>query len=317
MTSISEEPMRENRYHHREITHSPKYTPPATKTFEHIERLSLQLQWWELMPNSRGRSRKVRQSVAFDLSPNSIENGSCTGDLVTVLAVHGLLPGTAISFGDFVRRVFMPAAFEPLQPGTRDRYWRTLRVHLLPPLEKEPIARINTWRLQHMLDEKQRAGLGWEALGHIKALLMKVFACSKAWGYTVAENPAQRLLLPKRTPVRTKRVLTLAQIHSLGPVLREPARLMAALALGTGMRIGEILALRWKDCDFDSQAINIQRCAYRGYIGVPECYQSRRVAPRPSHSCSITPVWDKCKPSDGNPHEGLDFYREDPSGLAE
>jgi hypothetical protein len=36
-----------------------------------------------------------------------------------------------------------------------------------------------------------------------------------------------------------------------------------------------------------------------------ECFQSHRVGLRPSHSCSITPVWNVCKPSNGNPHQGF------------
>src|ERR1700740_3467192 len=36
-----------------------------------------------------------------------------------------------------------------------------------------------------------------------------------------------------------------------------------------------------------------------------QCFQSHRVALRPSHSCSITPVRTVCKPSNGNPSQGF------------
>ena len=46
-----------------------------------------------------------------------------------------------------------------------------------------------------------------------------------------------------------------------------------------------------------------------------ECFQSLTVVLRPSHSCSITPVWKVCKPSNGNPHQG--FIRSGTETLAE
>jgi hypothetical protein len=69
---------------------------------------------------------------------------------------------------------------------------------------------------------------------------------------------------------------------------------------------------------------NVFRCQFKNRCTVPsailagdplvpkkglgcraECFQSHRVALRPSHSCSITPVWNICKPSNGNPPQGF------------
>src|SRR5216683_3496703 len=36
-----------------------------------------------------------------------------------------------------------------------------------------------------------------------------------------------------------------------------------------------------------------------------ECFQSHTVVLQPSHSCSIIPVWNFCKPLNGNPHQGF------------
>jgi len=49
----------------------------------------------------------------------------------------------------------------------------------------------------------------------------------------------------------------------------------------TGLRIGEILALRWRDVDFSSGEIRVEQACYRGLIGTPKTKGSRRTLPMP------------------------------------
>jgi integrase len=48
-----------------------------------------------------------------------------------------------------------------------------------------------------------------------------------------------------------------------------------------GLRIGEILALRWKDADFTSSEIRVEQACHRGLIGTPKTKGSRRTLPMP------------------------------------
>lgn len=74
-----------------------------------------------------------------------------------------------------------------------------------------------------------------------------------------------------------------------------PAHLGIALALNTGMRIGEICALQWSDIDLEARTISVSRTLARLYnveereteiiIGAPKTTSSRRQIPitRPLH----------------------------------
>ena len=64
------------------------------------------------------------------------------------------------------------------------------------------------------------------------------------------ENPASAVGLPEKKPVRLKHVLSPEQAKRLLLLLCDPARMMVHLALLTGLRVGEILGLRWGDVDF-------------------------------------------------------------------
>lgn len=51
---------------------------------------------------------------------------------------------------------------------------------------------------------------------------------------------------------------------------------LCALALYTGLRQGELLALRWRDVDLDAAALRVVSASYRGVITTPKTAASRR-----------------------------------------
>ena len=52
---------------------------------------------------------------------------------------------------------------------------------------------------------------------------------------------------------------------------------MIALGLGTGMRQGELLALRWEDVDLIAGRLMVRRAVARGIIGTPKSGKSREI----------------------------------------
>src|SRR5882724_6646547 len=59
-------------------------------------------------------------------------------------------------------------------------------------------------------------------------------------------------------------------------VVSEPVRTMVWLSLLTGLRIGEVLGLPWKNVDFTSGHIRVTQAFYRGTIGSPKTKCSKR-----------------------------------------
>jgi len=61
----------------------------------------------------------------------------------------------------------------------------------------------------------------------------------------------------KRT--RHPRSLNVEQFHSLRAHLREPFRTMALISVCLGLRVSELLALRWSDIDWLNGELNVER----------------------------------------------------------
>ena len=64
-------------------------------------------------------------------------------------------------------------------------------------------------------------------------------------------------------------------------ILPEPVRTIAMVGILAGLRIGEILGLRWENVNFASRTLRIEHAVYRGVLGTPKTKGSRRTLPMP------------------------------------
>jgi integrase len=190
-------------------------------------------------------------------------------------------PTSTISLQDFVDGYFIPNFFPTLKLSTQKRYRRTLNTHLLPAFGKCRLCDLGTLDVQRFVLQKMGAGLGWEAANHYRNLLSKIFTVAKKWGYFSGANPVAGVELPEKVAVREKHILTPEQISRLMDVTPEPVRTMAWLALLTGLRIGEILGLSWKNVDLEAGQIRVTQGYYRGMMGSPKTKCSKRSLPLP------------------------------------
>ena len=62
------------------------------------------------------------------------------------------------------------------------------------------------------------------------------------------KNPAVGVKLPRKHAVKPPVLLPLMEIRRVLQVVPEPTRSLLMLIVFASMRIGEVLALRWKDC---------------------------------------------------------------------
>src|SRR5580700_3741273 len=55
----------------------------------------------------------------------------------------------------------------------------------------------------------------------------------------------------------------------------------------TGLRIGELLALRWRDVDLETGVLRVTRSVYEGHFDEPKTARSRRSVPLGAKSIEI------------------------------
>ncbi len=75
------------------------------------------------------------------------------------------------------------------------------------------------------------------------------------------------------------RILNAEALAKLLVQLREPYRSMVTLTVLTGLRVGELLALRWKMVDLTARTIRISESVFHGQIQLPKSERSIRTIP--------------------------------------
>ena len=132
--------------------------------------------------------------------------------------------------------------------------------------------------IQTFLAMKLKDGLSWRTVRHLRTVLGTVLGTAEIWGY-IEDNPVRKTRLPRRGPQPEKQVMTPEQLRSLLESLPEPTRSVVWLLVLTGLRIGELLALRWQDVDLEAGVLRVRRTLYEGHFDEPKTRSSKRVVP--------------------------------------
>lgn len=178
-----------------------------------------------------------------------------------------------------------------LAPSTVASYKKNIRLHLKPHLETVPLALLTTVKINTLYrkletsgrsDHKTGEGLSPRTVRYIHTILRAALQ-DAVDSDRLAKNPADRANPPtaKQAKAPEMHPWTAAQLRVFLDWSREDGRLYVAwhvLAM-TGMRRGELLALRWRDVDLDAHTVRIRRSV--GVVRVKgRVFRSKRVTPR-------------------------------------
>jgi integrase len=183
-------------------------------------------------------------------------------------------PTVMVTFRQFVVERFEPYIFPMLRPGTARNYQSLIRHDLFPFFGEMRLQDIGAVDVQMFLAGKAKQVAASTVLT-LRNRLSKIFAMAQTWEY-LQSNPAQGVQVPPQTDVRERVVLSPQQVKGLLSELDEPFRTMILLAVLSGLRRGELFALRWKYVDFADRSIIVAESIYLGRTSAPKTKASRR-----------------------------------------
>jgi integrase len=186
-----------------------------------------------------------------------------------------------MTFEKFARENWQAGMLLALKPSSARNYQFQLDKYILPALGSCRLCDLNRARIQAFLLDRKREGYSNSTIHGFRTTLAKVLEVAVEFGY-FDHNPAHGIKTGEREAKQEKRFLVPAQIRALLLALTEPCRTTVLVAVLTGMRIGEILALRWKRLDLVRGTIQITETFSDGRFGTPKTRSSRRVIPMSS-----------------------------------
>jgi integrase len=160
-----------------------------------------------------------------------------------------------------------------LSPSTVASYRKNVRLHVIPYIGDVPLSRLTSTRLTTLYRELEaggrRDGRGGKGLSartvrYIHTIIGKALdAAVDAEPPLLAVNPARKAQPPTAKQARSPEMhpWTAAQLSAFLAWSAEHSKLHAAwhVLAFTGMRRGEVLALRWRDVDLAAGTIAVRR----------------------------------------------------------
>lgn len=120
-----------------------------------------------------------------------------------------------------------------------------------------PLSKISPWHVEKMKAQLTTEGLSPSRANRYLTCLSGLFHRAQEWGIFSGENPVKRVRKYREPPGKV-RYLEQAEIARLLAQSEGPLKVLVTLALGTGMRRGEILALLWGDVDMVNGFLHVR-----------------------------------------------------------
>ena len=145
--------------------------------------------------------------------------------------------------------------------NTARSYESAIRNHIIPDIGSMKLSAVTPKKLQTYLNSK-RDKYGKGTLTKLTTILKNAFKYAVRFAEYLPTDPAAVINEPKSEktpqkvlPFKSEHMALIFEKFPLGHQYHAPA----VLSYNTGMRIGECLALKWEDIDFDNRIINVHK----------------------------------------------------------
>ena len=164
----------------------------------------------------------------------------------------------------------------PERYSTGAAYKSYIKNYIRPRWADTPMSAVRPMAVEDWLKDLDLAP---KTKSHVRSLMHTIFQCAERWELP-AKNPIKLVRVKGGTKrLKTPRVLTPQQFELLLPLVREPFRTMVLVAGCLGLRVSEIVALRWGDFDFPGLTLLVNRSIVLGRIGEVKTEYSRVSVP--------------------------------------
>ena len=163
------------------------------------------------------------------------------------------------------------------KPATLHGYLSYINHNVKPFFNKIKLSEITPALINKFIRQMKNDDYAPKSINNVLTMIKSIMNFAVDNGYLV-KNPIEKVKKLK-LPQKEMKFLNTDEIETVLKTAQEfypkfyPLLLTAIM---TGMRQGELLALQWKDIDFENKKITVNKSLYRGTIQTPKTKQSNR-----------------------------------------
>ncbi|WP_044973690.1 site-specific integrase [Ruminococcus sp. HUN007] len=150
-----------------------------------------------------------------------------------------------------------------IKESTAANYQMKADKHILPVFGSLYLYEITSEMIYEFISDRQKSGFSNRYISDIIVLMKSVMRYGET--HYQCRNPMKDIVMPKKYKTEIMR-LSSSEESALKKYISENHSLVTlavTLAMFTGLRIGEICALKWKDIDFDKRIITVSKTIQR------------------------------------------------------
>jgi len=159
-----------------------------------------------------------------------------------------------VTFTDYVATLWLPS--KHVGPSTLAAYRSYLDKHFLPAFGKRPMSKILPSEVQRWVTTATETGLSPASVRKYHTMLSSIFERAVR-DRVVTFNPCEHTELPKVVKKKA-RTLTPEEYDAILTSLPEQHRLMVETAIDTGLRWGELIALKPRHLDLTTGRLTVE-----------------------------------------------------------
>ncbi|HZO72828.1 MAG TPA: tyrosine-type recombinase/integrase [Ktedonobacteraceae bacterium] len=180
-----------------------------------------------------------------------------------------LAAGPQRKLGDYLTQWLEEVQKDKLRTSSYVKYKKIIDTYINPALGHVYLQKLTPQQVQAFYNKKRSQGLSPKSINLIHGVLHNALDNAVKWSL-VARNVCD-LVKPSKVVKPEIQPLTIEQAQQLLNVARgHRIETLLTLALTTGMRRGELLALRWADIDFNRNSLQVRHTvdfiAKHGYV---------------------------------------------------
>jgi integrase len=218
--------------------------------------------WWE--PTANGRKKRRGLTVGTVEKYKTEAQALKAAEGIRLMANDGIFVRERVHFCGILDRFLIEQKqeqeAEQITYQTLASYPSIIRRHIRPKwgdfyLQDVRPSLVQDWLRNLVMSPKYK--------GHVRSLMYRLFDKAMIWELIDVERNPMELVKVRGISKRKRRprILQVKDAWRLLDALAQPYRTMVLIALCFGLRISEILGLRWTDFDFERAVVLIQRSA--------------------------------------------------------
>lgn len=174
---------------------------------------------------------------------------------------NNLKPCDNTTLGQFMDRWLKGFKRPSVSPRTYEWYMNIAK-GISEELKERPLNKVSSYEIQNMLNAMKSEGLSIRTVKAVYDLLNQVYKAAIEFRMT-KDNPISKVRIQRKETSKKQKALASTQRKEVMEVVEQSPiyKPIIYTMMGMGLRIGEVLALKWDDIDFTNKTIRIDKAA--------------------------------------------------------